>query len=840
MAFKLRDIKGLTQPFDRLGMKVPAHNTACPNPDHGGSDSVSTSIVDGAVVWKCHNPACDTGGSIIDAYMLYYDIDEAESMRLLSNEFGDGEFEIQTPDEPDFGRFEKKAEITPTDQMVPEPTTIRVGKYDQSKISVFFKGDSHATKLSISEATFIDIAPFEMEGELCAAGVLRFDKPGNKSIYQCHYRAGVWRSGAISRLGVASQPLYKMGRFSDYETIIIVEGEKCMRRLQKELNQYHFDYKETVPNCLVTTTLGGGSNVKNAHLQSLEGVANIYIIPDNDEPGLKYAEYIKKTLPQSKIINPYPEDAWDGYDAVDWIDAGFDVRQIFRQKEVEVERDPLEYARVVAARLTESEVEGYFRELAKIDNDVSPIIMNEIIDTISTNTNLPKTILRETWKNVQKEEAVDWPNEIANYTIKRTLGGNVIFQNNSFWVYTGKYWRAYDDHAVSKLTLANTRTQMPAGKMDFEKCMKKATSIIKSHCFVHDDFLRMRQVPRPIINVNNGELHIQPDGSVELKDHDPKSGMTYCLDIDYDPDAECPEYDKSVLEIFQHDKDMVRHWHEIAGYIIQPIRSLKNFFIGYGKRGHNGKSSLFRIITTIVGQDNVAAVRFKNFGQSRFDTSVLVGKILMLDDDLDKGVKLNDGIMKQLSEQKLITAEFKGRDHFQFMQYAAPVMLSNHLPTTTDMTKAMITRASLIPFNAYFDPQDASTDKQLFNRIIANELPGVLNRFLNGLKRLRERGSWDEPQKCRVLKNAWMEETNNTYLFYKTQLKENPEGYVYANDLWDAYRNWAKSQGISDRYMIQKKTMMRALEELDLEIDTHVSARHGRWKLVGYELRAES
>ena len=48
-----------------------------------------------------------------------------------------------------------------------------------------------------------------------------------------------------------------------------------------------------------------------------------------------------------------------------------------------------------------------------------------------------------------------------------------------------------------------------------------------------------------LIDCANVELWITPDGTPDLRPHRPESHLRHCLDVVYDPEAACPEYDKA-------------------------------------------------------------------------------------------------------------------------------------------------------------------------------------------------------------------------------------------------------------------------------------------------------
>lgn len=94
------------------------------------------------------------------------------------------------------------------------------------------------------------------------------------------------------------------------EPIFFVEGEKCAHALHGIGLQ-------------AITTLGGSNNIHNADLSILDGFKTLYILPDNDEAGEKYAEAIYNkcrklnAMPKVNVLR-IPNSPEKG-DVVDWL-----------------------------------------------------------------------------------------------------------------------------------------------------------------------------------------------------------------------------------------------------------------------------------------------------------------------------------------------------------------------------------------------------------------------------------------------------------------------------------------------------------------------------------------
>ena len=185
--------------------------------------------------------------------------------------------------------------------------------------------------------------------------------------------------------------------------------------------------------------------------------------------------------------------------------------------------------------------------------------------------------------------------------------------------------------------------------------------------------------PNCVINTLSGELWIDDGGGVQMRPHRPSSGLRAIAPVHYDPDALCPRFDLAMAEIFRDSSDpsdMVRHVLEVMGYATQPRRDIAAIVCLVGG-GANGKTSLLSLLQTLVGADQVYAGSGGALND-RFTLPNLAGRLLYVDDDLSDGARLNDGVLKQMSQDKLMTAR---RTHASgsetFRASALPILAMN-------------------------------------------------------------------------------------------------------------------------------------------------------------------
>jgi AAA domain/Toprim-like len=144
---------------------------------------------------------------------------------------------------------------------------------------------------------------------------LRVQRTASKKFWQQHYDENGWQNGAPKGLRI----LYRLPGLlaADPATpIYVVEGEKDADRLASL--------------GFVATTTSGGSNGKwSSELAEPFASKTVYIIPDNDEPGEKYAqraaEQIHAVAAKVAIVElpgAGPRTPDHGKDVSDWLDLG--------------------------------------------------------------------------------------------------------------------------------------------------------------------------------------------------------------------------------------------------------------------------------------------------------------------------------------------------------------------------------------------------------------------------------------------------------------------------------------------------------------------------------------
>jgi putative DNA primase/helicase len=396
-------------------------------------------------------------------------------------------------------------------------------------------------------------------------------------------------------------------------------------------------------------------------------------------------------------------------------------------------------------------------------------------------------------------EPRDEGQKVAQALLDTEFGGGAFLRyeiDGQFWLWGKTHWAIISDKMLQQKIL-----QIAVAKFPSARSAKTLTNDVYALLQImqarDDDMLHFASEPPSVINVANCELWIKHDGTIEARPHNAATGMRHVLNVTHIPGAKCPEYSTAIARIFEkanNPQTLIESFEELMGYAIQPSRDIALIVLLVGS-GSNGKTSLVRLLMELVGTNFVYSGRVDELEEARFGIGNLLGKLLFVDDDVRAGAKLPDGVLKKLSEAKLLTGEHKFKPAFSFVNRAFPILLCNNLPSLADLSPGMMRRLHVFPFDREFEKTEI--DRHLFDRIIKNELPGVLNHALEGWKRLSKRGQFRYSKDMSGALDKLLAHANPLRGFVVECCEASPKNKIKLDDFYDAYRQWAAQSGIT-------------------------------------------
>jgi P4 family phage/plasmid primase-like protien len=442
----------------------------------------------------------------------------------------------------------------------------------------------------------------------------------------------------------------------------------------------------------------------------------------------------------------------------------------------------------------------------------------ELIKDIAERTTFGQRDLRKMFRALQDDAhltAPDSPTLLADAVWEKTFGGQLIAApDGRWWHHTGTHWAMVASSAVRN-ALSRTFRQDPGafGGEKTRSTVDAAYSILRDRCGAAEDPMAITLDPPKVINFLNGELWLtgpEPD----FRQHSPASRLVHVLPIAYDELAKCPKFHAALLDIFG-DAKMVRHFMEVLGYAIQPVRNRPKIVVLYGA-GANGKSSLLKVMMAAVGHELVYSGSVAKLSRDNFGRAALAGRLLFVDDDLSAKATMDDGFLKAMCEAKPHTVRRAyGRDEFTSKTLALPVLATNNVPRIDDASHGLYRRLMVIPFARRFEAHEIKLD--LFDQIISEELPGIVNEALAGLKRLNDRGDFDEPADCVAAKDMFFALANPLRGFIADCMEPAPGEKVLLKGVYEALLAWCAHNGVARPF--PRNCMKSKLEGMGLIVN---------------------
>jgi len=183
-----------------------------------------------------------------------------------------------------------------------------------------------------------------------------------------------------------------------------------------------------------------------------------------------------------------------------------------------------------------------------------------------------------------------------------------------------------------------------------------------------------------LFNCRNGTLELD---TLTFREHRRDDMLTRWADVEYDPDATCPLWEKHLNLVFGGDDAFIRDFQMICGYNLLYDNPEQIFFILWGS-GKNGKSKTVEVLSSIMGDYAInispETLMAKNNSGPRSDLVRIMGTRMATSCEGDEGCQLGEGTIKQLTGDEYIVARRLYENEIQFRPLAKIWFATNHKP----------------------------------------------------------------------------------------------------------------------------------------------------------------
>jgi len=160
--------------------------------------------------------------------------------------------------------------------------------------------------------------------------------------------------------------------------------------------------------------------------------------------------------------------------------------------------------------------------------------------------------------------------------------------------------------------------------------------------------------------------------------------------------------------------------------------------------------------------------------------------------EVDKGRRIAEGRIKEITGETTITARFLHGEYFEFPPTFKLFLSTNHKPVISDMGHGMWRRVILLPFEVTIP--ESEIDRRLGSKL-ALETSGILNWLIEGCTRWRKRGKLEKPDCVKKAICDYQDEMDGIAGFLSESCVKTPGGMVSFKELYNAYLSWCQSEG---------------------------------------------
>lgn len=342
----------------------------------------------------------------------------------------------------------------------------------------------------------------------------------------------------------------------------------------------------------------------------------------------------------------------------------------------------------------------------------------------------------------------------------------------------------------------------------------------------YTDFLNCQN---GIINLRNGELI----------PHDANFMMSKICNSEYDTKKRKPKlWLKFLDDITNGDKELQEYIQKCIGYSISGSNREQCAYFLYGM-GNNGKSTFLDTIADLLGNYSANTQPETIMLQSRIgssgggansDIARLKSARFVTSEEPTEGVRLNEGLLKQLTGGSRITCRFLYGDEFEYTPEFKIWIATNHKPVIRGTDFGIWRRIKLIPFEVNIPKE--KVDKNLKYKL-RHEFPQILAWAVEGCIKWQNEGI-EEPECVRSATSDYKQEMDLIAGFVEecVIIDYEDDNKIMASDLFTVYSKWAKQN--NEWEMSSKRFFMELAKKVPDKGRNGKGIYYSRIKLTDY------
>jgi P4 family phage/plasmid primase-like protien len=321
--------------------------------------------------------------------------------------------------------------------------------------------------------------------------------------------------------------------------------------------------------------------------------------------------------------------------------------------------------------------------------------------------------------------------------------------------------------------------------------VKAASDMLKGSGMLNVDLSEFDSDPM-LINAANCVVNLRTG---EMYDHSPAFMMRKKLAVAYDPDAKAPEFEAFLRESLPNE-ELLDYLQRIAGYSLSGVTNEQVAFMHRGPTA-SGKSTFIDLFAVMMGEyaRPMPDSLLLHTSTEAHPTGIagLEGCRFVSTDETPQGARWDEALLKRLTGESQITARGMHQDFRDFRLVGKAHIITNYPPHLTS-DAATHRRLRLMPWDN--SQPEGRRDKELKQRIIGNELPGVLAWAVRGALEWQRVGLGEPADAAAARMKYFAEEDEFGEWLDENTVDTGENGFITPTRLlYQDYRTWVLGRG---------------------------------------------
>lgn len=304
-----------------------------------------------------------------------------------------------------------------------------------------------------------------------------------------------------------------------------------------------------------------------------------------------------------------------------------------------------------------------------------------------------------------------------------------------------------------------------------------------------------------VLNCQNGVVDLRTG---QMLPHTASQRFTYCVPVDYDPEADWTEWENFLYDVSGQSQDVLEYLQMAIGYSLTGHTSEECLFYLHGPT-RAGKGTFTETLLALLPKPLAIETDFNTFTQQRndsnnFDLAPLRPARLVIASESNKYQTLNSGKVKLLTGGNEVYCAFKHRTHFSYRPQYKVWLVSNHQVNADVDDDAVWYRVKVIEFPTSFAGHE---DKGLKARMkMPDNLKAVLAWAVVGAcKWFASPTGLVTPPAMELVTRKHRADLDYVQAWLDECCELSPAHWTPNDVVYTSYRDWCKENGVELKQM---------------------------------------